>query len=131
MRNRHRNDLHVSFAAGASRDSSLSSFPRGVGCFLLPCAGAASEEEQLKLLECRPEHAAQRDYEGNLPLHVGAIAGASDRAVDSCIQAHPDGPGTRNDAGFLPYQVGPLPRTACTAAAAPASWQRSAGKSAT
>ena len=82
MRNRHRNDLHVSFAAGA-----------------------ASEEEQLKLLECRPEHAAQRDYEGNLPLHVSAIVGASERAVDSCIQAHPDGPSTRNDAGFLPYQL--------------------------
>mmetsp|Transcript_55408 Transcript_55408/g.127352 ORF Transcript_55408/g.127352 Transcript_55408/m.127352 type:complete len:403 (-) Transcript_55408:29-1237(-) len=82
MRNRHSNDLHSSFAAGV-----------------------AQEEQQLQLLRCRPELAAQRDGEGNLPLHIAAVNGASCRAVEECIRTFFDGPTTRNDEGFLAHQL--------------------------
>jgi len=82
MRNRHSNDLHSSFAAGSSQ-----------------------EEQQLQLLRCRPELAAQRDGDGNLPLHVAATAGASSRALEECVRTFPDGPITRNDEGFLAHQL--------------------------
>jgi len=82
MRNRHCNDLHVSFAAGTSQ-----------------------EEQQLQLLRCRPELAAQRDAKGNLPIHVAAVSGASGIALEECVRTFPDGPNTRNDEGFLAYQL--------------------------
>jgi len=82
MRNRHSNDLHSSFAAGATQ-----------------------EEQQLQLLRCRPELAAQRDAEGNLPLHVAAVTGVSSRALEECVRTYPDGPTTRNDEGFYAHQL--------------------------
>mmetsp|Transcript_53656 Transcript_53656/g.116997 ORF Transcript_53656/g.116997 Transcript_53656/m.116997 type:complete len:406 (+) Transcript_53656:470-1687(+) len=82
MRNRHSNDLHIAFAAGG-----------------------AEEEQQLQLLRCRPELAAQRDAEGNLPLHIAAVAGVPAQVVDECVRVFPDGPTTRNDEGFLAHQL--------------------------
>ena len=67
--------------------------------------GAPSEGMQLQLLQCRPELAAQKDAQGNLPLHMAARAGASAAAVDECVRIYPDAPRVRNGDGFLPYQL--------------------------
>lgn len=80
--NRRTNELHAAFGAAA-----------------------AEEAEQLRLLACRPELAAQKDPHGNLPLHAGASAGASLRAVDECARTFPDAPRTRNADGFMPHQL--------------------------
>lgn len=82
MLNRRHNELHATFGAGA-----------------------AQEAEQMRLLACRPELAAQKDAEGNLPLHVAAIAGASLAAVEECVRIFPDAPRLRNGDGFLPHQI--------------------------
>ena len=82
VQNRQRNDLHAAFGAGP-----------------------ALEEQQLRLLECRPELVDQQDPEGNLPLHLGAVAGISLAVLDKCIAVHKEGPMQRNLAGFLPYQL--------------------------
>ena len=82
VQNRQRNDLHAAFGAGP-----------------------ALEEQQLRLLECRPELVDQQDPEGNLPLHLGAVAGISLAVLDKCIAVHKEGPTQRNLAGFLPYQL--------------------------
>jgi len=82
MQNRQRNDLHATLSDG------------------LP-----QEAEQLRLLSCRPELAAQRDPQGNLPLHIAAASGASMRVLQECIRTFPDGPIRRNADGFFPYQL--------------------------
>ena len=66
---------------------------------------AAQEAEQLRLLVCRPELAAQKDDRGNLPLHVAATAGASVRAVDECVRIFPDALRCRNMDGLQPFQL--------------------------
>ena len=82
MLNRRHNELHACFGAGA-----------------------AQEAEQLRLLACRPELAAQKDAEGNLPLHVAATAGAALASVEECVRIFPDAPRIRNGDGFLPHQL--------------------------
>ena len=82
MLNRKHNDLHEAFAAGASQ-----------------------EAEQLRLLQCRPELAAQKDTQLNLPLHMAALWGASLRAVEEALKVYPDAPRRRNADGLLPYQI--------------------------
>jgi len=82
LANRQRNELHDAFAAGA-----------------------AEADEQLRLLRCRPELAAQRDGGGALPLHAAARAGASAAAADACARAHADGARARDDDGFYPHQL--------------------------
>eukprot|EP00908_Phaeocystis_cordata_P010072 Transcript_20916.p2 GENE.Transcript_20916~~Transcript_20916.p2 ORF type:complete len:375 (+),score=152.16 Transcript_20916:242-1366(+) len=82
VQNRQRNDLHVAFDAGPSL-----------------------EDQQLRLLDCRPELAAQRDPEGNLPLHVGAAAGLSIAVLEKCSEVYKEGPTRRNAAGFFPHQL--------------------------
>ena len=82
MLNRRHNELHACFGLGASQ-----------------------EAEQLRLLACRPELAAQKDADGNLPLHVAAIAGAAVPAVEECMRIFPDAPRTRNGDGLLPHQL--------------------------
>lgn len=82
VQNHQRNDLHAAFGAGPSL-----------------------EEQQLRLLDCRPELVSQRDPEGNLPLHVGAAAGISFAVLDKCIDVHKEGPTRRNAAGFFPHQL--------------------------
>ena len=82
MLNRRHNELHLCFGAGA-----------------------AQEAEQLRLLACRPELAAQKDPEGNLPLHLAATAGAAVAAVEECMRIFPDAPRIRNGDGFLPHQL--------------------------
>lgn len=82
VQNHQRNDLHAAFGAGPSM-----------------------EEQQLRLLDCRPELVDQRDPEGNLPLHHAATAGMSLAVLEKCIDIHKDGPLRRNAAGFLPYQL--------------------------
>ncbi len=82
MLNRQHNELHCAFEAGTDE-----------------------EAEQLRLLACRPELAAQKDPHANLPLHLAAMAGASPSAVDECIRIFPDAPTCRNADGFLPQQL--------------------------
>ena len=82
MLNRRHNELHAAFASGASQ-----------------------EAEQLRLLSIRPELAAQKDTNGNLPLHVAATAGAALAAVEECMRIFPDAPRIRNSDGFLPHQL--------------------------
>ena len=82
MLNRKHNELHAAFASGAS-----------------------AEAEQLRLLQCRPELAAQKDAQSNLPLHLGASSGASLRAVDEVVRVYPDAPRCRNADGLLPHQL--------------------------
>lgn len=82
MLNRRHNELHACFTAGAEQ-----------------------EAEQIRLLTCRPELAAQKDNNGNLPLHLAATTGASLAAVDECMRIFPDAPKIRNGDGFLPYQL--------------------------
>uniref|UniRef100_A0A7S2GFA9 U-box domain-containing protein n=1 Tax=Haptolina brevifila TaxID=156173 RepID=A0A7S2GFA9_9EUKA len=81
--NRRHNELHVAFSG----------------------AGAGDETEQMRLLACRPELAAQKDHQGNLPLHVGAAKGASLTSIDECIRVYPDAPRCRNVDGLLPHQL--------------------------
>ena len=92
VQNRQRNDLHVAFDAGPSL-----------------------EDQQLRLLDCRPELAAQRDPEGNLPLHVGAAAGLSIAVLEKCSEVYKEGPTRRNAAGARRA----APRAAPSAAASP------------
>ena len=68
-------------------------------------AGASQEAEQLRLLQCRPELAAQKDTQLNLPLHMAALWGASLRAVEEALKVYPDAPRRRNADGLLPYQI--------------------------
>ena len=82
MLNRQRNELHAAFEAGPSE-----------------------EAEQLRLLQCRPELAAQKDSHGALPLHAAAVAGASLRAIEECARIFPDAPRARDANGFLPHQL--------------------------
>lgn len=90
MRNRKHNELHASFArgGGGSAEDQLH-----------------AQEEQLQLLACRPELAAQKDPASNLPLHLAASAGASLRAVEECVRVYPDAPRCRNADGLLPHQL--------------------------
>jgi ankyrin repeat protein len=82
MLNRRHNELHTSFGAGST-----------------------AEADQLSMLSYRPQLAAQKDMEGNLPLHVAAAAGASNAAIEECIRIYPDAPRIRNGDGFLPHQL--------------------------
>lgn len=82
MLNRKLNELHAAFSAGAEE-----------------------EAEQLRLLACRPELAAQKDLQGNLPLHTAAIGGASLRGAEECARILPDAARIRNADGFLPHQL--------------------------
>jgi ankyrin repeat protein len=82
MLNRRHNELHACFGDGA-----------------------AQEAEQVRLLTCRPELAAQKDTNGSLPLHIAATAGASLAAVEECVRIFPDAPRIRNGDGFLPHQL--------------------------
>lgn len=82
MLNRRHNELHESFGAGPS-----------------------AEAEQLRLLSCRPELAAQKDAEGNLPLHIAAASGATLRAAEECMRIFPKAPKMRNMDGFRPHQL--------------------------
>lgn len=82
MLNRRHNELHAAFGEAISQ-----------------------EVEQLRLLSCRPELAAQKDPAGNLPLHAAAAAGASLRAVEECVRIFPDAPRCRNADGFFPHQL--------------------------
>lgn len=86
MQNRHRNDLHIAFSAGV-----------------------AGEAEQLRLLQCRPELAGQKDPNCNMPLHTAAGAGASAKAVQECMRICPDASSRRNADGFFPHQLVPPP----------------------
>lgn len=82
MLNRRHNELHACFGSGPTQ-----------------------EAEQLRLLSCRPELAAQKDSQGNLPLHVAAVSGASLHAVEECVRIFPDAPRSRNGDGLLPHQL--------------------------
>lgn len=82
VQNHQRNDLHIAFEGGAE-----------------------NEAAQLRLLECRPELAAQRDPEGNLPLHLGASAGMSVAVLEKCVEVYQEGAKRRNADGFLPHQL--------------------------
>ena len=82
MLNRRHNELHACFGQGA-----------------------AEEAEQLRLLACRPELAAQKDTEGNLPLHCAATAGVGIAAAEECMRIFPDACKVRNGDGFLPHQL--------------------------
>ena len=82
MLNRRHNELHACFGDGA-----------------------AQEAEQVRLLTCRPELAAQKDTNGSLPLHIAATAGTSLAAVEECVRIFPDAPRIRNGDGFLPHQL--------------------------
>lgn len=82
VQNHQRNDLHIAFESGAE-----------------------NEAAQLRLLECRPELAAQRDPEGNLPVHLGASAGMSVAVLEKCVEVYQEGAKRRNADGFLPHQL--------------------------
>jgi len=81
--NRRHNELHVAFSG----------------------VGPSHEAEQLRLLSCRPELAAQKDAQANLPLHTAAAKGASLTVVDECIKVYTDAPRCRNMDGLLPHQL--------------------------